>query len=106
MPGWVIQLSYRIVYCGLALAVILALACFIFEVRRRSFHWLPLYVVALALQPGWHSTALAPYFVVGAVYSGVAGVLTAMIVLRRALHLERYISHQHFDALARLLQRR
>jgi hypothetical protein len=54
MPGWVIQLSYRIVYCGLLLAILLALACFVFELRHRSFRWLPFYGVALALQPGWH----------------------------------------------------
>jgi Ni/Fe-hydrogenase subunit HybB-like protein len=68
-----------------------------------SVHSIVAWDLSMAIQPGWHSTALAPYFVVGAVYSGVAGVLTAMIVLRRALHLERYITGQHFDALARLL---
>jgi molybdopterin-containing oxidoreductase family membrane subunit len=57
----------------------------------------------MALQPAWHSTALAPYFVMGAVYSGVAGVLTAMIVLRHVLHLQNYITERHLDALGRLL---
>src|SRR5207237_4651993 len=68
-----------------------------------SVHSIVAWDLSMALQPGWHSTALAPYFVLGAVYSGVAGVLTAMIVLRRALHLARYISHQHFEALGRLV---
>ena len=68
-----------------------------------SVHSIVAWDLSMAIQPAWHSTALAPYFVIGAVYSGVAGVLTAMIVLRRALKLERYITVQHFDALGRLL---
>jgi Ni/Fe-hydrogenase subunit HybB-like protein len=56
----------------------------------------------MTLQPGWHSTALAPYFVVGAVHSGVAAVVTTMVVLRRALRLERYITLAHFDTIGRL----
>src|SRR5919197_293341 len=57
---------------------------------------------AMAIQPGWHSTALAPYFVIGAIHSGVAAVVTTMVVLRRALRLERYITPQHFDTIGRL----
>ena len=68
-----------------------------------SVHSIVAWDLSMAIQPAWHSTALAPYFVVGAVYSGVAGVLTAMIALRRALGLQRYITDQHFDALGRLL---
>jgi Ni/Fe-hydrogenase subunit HybB-like protein len=68
-----------------------------------SVHSIVAWDLSMALQPAWHSTALAPYFVLGAVYSGVAGVLTAMIILRRALHLEEYITERHFDAVGRLL---
>ena len=68
-----------------------------------SVHSIVAWDLSMAIQPGWHSTALAPYFVIGAVYSGVAGVITAMILLRRALHLEHYITEQHFDALGRLM---
>lgn len=68
-----------------------------------SVHSIVAWDLSMAVQPAWHSTALAPYFVIGAVYSGVAGVTTAMIVLRRALHLQKYITEQHFDALGRLL---
>jgi Ni/Fe-hydrogenase subunit HybB-like protein len=68
-----------------------------------SVHSIVAWDLSMAIQPAWHSTALAPYFVVGAVYSGVAGVVTAMIALRRALGVQRYITHKHFDALGRLL---
>jgi Ni/Fe-hydrogenase subunit HybB-like protein len=67
-----------------------------------SVHSIVAWDFAMAIQPGWHSTALAPYFVVGAVHSGVAAVVTAMVVLRRALRLERYITPQHFDTIGRL----
>jgi molybdopterin-containing oxidoreductase family membrane subunit len=67
-----------------------------------SVHSIVAWDFAMAIQPGWHTTALAPYFVVGAVHSGVAAVVTTMVVLRRALRLERYITLQHFDTIGRL----
>jgi Ni/Fe-hydrogenase subunit HybB-like protein len=67
-----------------------------------SVHSIVAWDLSMALQPGWHSTAFAPYFVIGAVHSGVAAVVTTMVVLRRALHLERYITAQHFDTIGRL----
>jgi molybdopterin-containing oxidoreductase family membrane subunit len=56
----------------------------------------------MAILPGWHSTALAPYFVIGAVHSGVAAVVTTMIALRRALGAQNYITAEHLDAMGRL----
>jgi Ni/Fe-hydrogenase subunit HybB-like protein len=57
---------------------------------------------AMAIQPGWHTTILAPYFVVGAVHSGVAGVVTVMVILRAALGLQAYIRPEHFDVVGRI----
>ncbi len=51
----------------------------------------------------WHSTIFAPYFVIGAVHSGVAGVVTIMIFMRWMFHWEEYIRREHIDALGRLL---
>ena len=51
----------------------------------------------------WHSTIFAPYFVVGAVHSGVSAVVFVMILLRWIYGWENYIRHEHIDALARLL---
>jgi molybdopterin-containing oxidoreductase family membrane subunit len=56
----------------------------------------------MAILPGWHTTILAPYFVIGAVHSGVAGVVTVMAVLRRALHLEQYLRREHFEVVGRI----
>lgn len=51
----------------------------------------------------WHSTIFAPYFVVGAVHSGVSAVAFVMILLRRIYGWQDYIRHEHIDALGRLL---
>jgi Ni/Fe-hydrogenase subunit HybB-like protein len=51
----------------------------------------------------WHSTIFAPYFVIGAVHSGVSGVITVMIFMRWLFHWEDYIRREHIDALGRLL---
>lgn len=67
-----------------------------------SVHSIVAWDLSMAIQPGWHSTALAPYFVIGAVHSGVAAVVTTMVVLRRALRLRDYITDEHFDAIGRL----
>ncbi|MQF49160.1 molybdopterin oxidoreductase [SAR202 cluster bacterium AC-647-N09_OGT_505m] len=52
---------------------------------------------------GWHSTVFAPYFVIGAVHSGVSAVVTVMIILRWMFRWEDYIRLEHIDALAKLL---
>ncbi len=52
---------------------------------------------------GWHSTIFAPYFVIGAVHSGVSAVVTVLIILRFLFHWENYIRPEHIDALGRLL---
>ena len=51
----------------------------------------------------WHSTVFAPYFVVGAVHSGVSAVAFVLILLRYVYGWQNYIRHEHIDALARLL---
>jgi molybdopterin-containing oxidoreductase family membrane subunit len=87
---WRLQLTAGILLSALILPVFV------------SVHSIVAWDFAMAILPGWHSTILAPYFVIGAVHSGVAAVVTTMIVLRRALHLERYITLQHFDTIGRL----
>lgn len=57
----------------------------------------------VSLVPAWHSTIFAPYFVVGAVHSGVGLVVIGMYFLRRIYHLEDYIGREHFDKMSKLL---
>ena len=52
---------------------------------------------------GWHSTIFAPYFVIGAVHSGVSAVVTMMALMRWLWRWNDFIRPEHFDALARLL---
>jgi molybdopterin-containing oxidoreductase family membrane subunit len=49
--------------------------------------------------PGWHTTIFPPYFVAGAIFSGFAMVQTLMIITRKVLHFEDYITIQHIEMM-------
>jgi len=68
-----------------------------------SVHSVVSWDFAVSVLPGWHSTLFPPYFVAGAILSGVAMVITILVPLRRALRLEAIITSRHLDMLARLL---
>ena len=68
-----------------------------------SVHTVVSWVFGMTLRPGWHSTIFGPYFVIGAIFSGTAAIITAMAVFRRAYRLERYLLLEHFRRLATLL---
>ncbi len=68
-----------------------------------SVHSVVAWDFAMAIAPMWHSTIFAPYFVVGAIFSGLAGLILALSILRKALHLERYLTKHHFQNLSKLL---
>ena len=51
----------------------------------------------------WHSTIFGPYFVAGAIFSGIAALILAMATLRKFLHLEAYLQPVHFGNLGKLL---
>jgi len=57
----------------------------------------------MANVPMWHSTIFGPYFVAGAIFSGIAGLIIAMAALRKALHVEHYLLPLNFDNLGKLL---
>jgi molybdopterin-containing oxidoreductase family membrane subunit len=58
---------------------------------------------ATAVIPGWHATIFPPYFVAGAIFSGMAMVLLLMILVRKAMHLEDYITPRHVDVMAKII---
>jgi len=58
---------------------------------------------AAGIVPGWHSTLFPPYFVVGAIFSGFAMVMTLMIIIRKYYHLEEYVTDSHLNAIAKIL---
>jgi Ni/Fe-hydrogenase subunit HybB-like protein len=68
-----------------------------------SVHTIVSWDFATSVLPGWHATIFPPYFVAGAIFSGMAMVLTLMIVARSAMGLEDYITTQHVDAMCRLV---
>jgi Ni/Fe-hydrogenase subunit HybB-like protein len=57
----------------------------------------------MTLNPMWNSTIFGPYFVVGAIFSGIAALIVAMAVIRRVFHLEAYLEQRHFNSLSLLL---
>jgi molybdopterin-containing oxidoreductase family membrane subunit len=68
-----------------------------------SVHSVVAFDFSMAIAPMWHSTIFAPYFVAGAIFSGIAALILAMASIRRFLHLEDYLRPMHFDNLAKLL---
>ena len=68
-----------------------------------SVHTIVSFDLSMAPTPMWHSTIFAPYFVAGAIFSGIAGLILAMTFLRKFLHLEKYLHPVHFQNLGKLL---
>jgi len=67
-----------------------------------SVHSVVSWDFAMSIVPGWHATIFAPYFVAGAIFSGVGMVITLAVPMRKAFGLEKYMTVKHFDALAKL----
>ena len=58
---------------------------------------------AITQLPGWHSTIFPPYFVAGAIYSGLATVMMLLLPIRKVFHLESIITKAHLSNLAKLM---
>lgn len=67
-----------------------------------SVHSVVSWDFAVSLVPGWHGTIFAPYFVAGAIYSGIGMVFTLIIPLRRVLKIEHLVTEYHLDNLSKL----
>ncbi|MEE8395739.1 MAG: NrfD/PsrC family molybdoenzyme membrane anchor subunit, partial [bacterium] len=68
-----------------------------------SVHSIVSWDFAMSMVPGWHSTIFAPYFVAGAIFSGLAMVLTIVIPLRAVFRWEKYITPHVMQSLARVI---
>lgn len=68
-----------------------------------SVHSVLAFLFGVTSRPGWDSTILAPYFVVAAMFSGVATVILVTAAFRWAYHLEEYIEEKHFKYLAYIM---
>jgi molybdopterin-containing oxidoreductase family membrane subunit len=58
---------------------------------------------ASSIVPGWHTTIFPPYFVAGAIFSGFAMVQTLLIITRKAMHLEDFITPSHIENMNKIL---
>ncbi|HAZ07256.1 MAG TPA: hydrogenase [Elusimicrobia bacterium] len=68
-----------------------------------SVHTIVSFDFATSVIPGWHTTIFPPYFVAGAIFSGMSMVLTLMILARKLARLEDYITVKHIDAMCKLV---
>ncbi|MHB1095418.1 MAG: NrfD/PsrC family molybdoenzyme membrane anchor subunit [Gemmatimonadaceae bacterium] len=67
-----------------------------------SVHSVVSFDFAMALTPGWHTTIFPPYFVAGAIFSGIGMVFTIIIPIRKYFRLQHYVTLNHLDAAAKL----
>jgi molybdopterin-containing oxidoreductase family membrane subunit len=68
-----------------------------------SVHTIVAWDFALTKVVGWHSSIFGPYFVVGAIFSGVSAVINVLFIARSTMKLHYFIRREHFDALAKLM---
>ena len=85
---------YEVVYLLLA-ALVTPLALSVHSIVSMDF--------STSLIPGWHTTIFPPYFVTGAIFSGTAMALTLMLIVRKTMRLENYITARHIDTMCKLL---
>ncbi|MDZ4847300.1 MAG: NrfD/PsrC family molybdoenzyme membrane anchor subunit [Chitinophagales bacterium] len=83
--------SLSLVLAGLATPLVL------------SVHTIVSFDFATSVIPGWHTTIFPPYFVAGAIFSGFAMVLTLMIITRKALKVEDYITINHIESMNKII---
>src|SRR5678816_4415065 len=68
-----------------------------------SVHTIVSFDFATSVIPGWHTTIFPPYFVAGAIFSGFAMVQTLLLVTRKVLGLEAYITIGHIEAMNKVI---
>ena len=68
-----------------------------------SVHTVVSWTLSMTLVPMWHTAIFGPYFVVGAIFSGIAALLIAMAAFRKAFHLEDYFGEEQFTNLSLLM---
>ncbi len=67
-----------------------------------SVHSVVSFDFAVTIVPGWHTTVFPPYFVAGAIFSGIGMVFTIIIPIRKWFNLKHYVTLNHLDAAAKL----
>jgi len=68
-----------------------------------SVHTIVSFDFATSIVSGWHTTIFPPYFVAGAVFSGFAMVQTLLLITRKVLYLEDYITLEHIEVMNKVI---
>ncbi len=68
-----------------------------------SVHSIVSWDFAVTLQPRWHNPLYAPFFVIGAVYSGLSALATILVFVRWGLKLQTFLRKEHLNALGKLV---
>jgi hypothetical protein len=68
-----------------------------------SVHTVVSFDFATSVIPGWHTTIFPPYFVAGAIFSGFAMVQTLLVITRKVLNLQEYITIEHIDVMNKII---
>ena len=86
------------------------------NLQQRSVHILALLIIPLGLilesidaylfsttyRVGWANNSFAPYFITGAIVSGLGALIVVSYIVRRNKQLEEYITDYHFDKMGKL----
>jgi len=68
-----------------------------------AVHSVLAWIFSMTVRPMWHSTIFGPYFIMGAIFSGIGALIVVMVILRRVVHLEGYLKPLHFNNMGILL---
>lgn len=69
-----------------------------------SVHTIVSWDFAMATRPGWSSTVFGPYFVIGALHSGMAAVAIVLFLIRSTMkHMKYFIRPEHFNTMGKLM---
>jgi molybdopterin-containing oxidoreductase family membrane subunit len=69
-----------------------------------SVHTIVSWDFAVGKVAGWSSTIFGPYFIIGAILSGVSAVVTILYILRSSMkNMDYFIRKEHFDGLGKLI---
>jgi molybdopterin-containing oxidoreductase family membrane subunit len=86
------------------------------KLQQSSVHLLVLLIIPLGLilesidaylfsttyRVGWANNSFAPYFITGAIVSGLGALIVVSYIVRRNKQLENYITEYHFDKIGKL----
>ncbi len=68
-----------------------------------SVHTIVAWDLAMTKALGWRSSIFAPYFIAGAVFSGLSAAICVLVIARSSMKLQYFIRSEHLDALAKLV---